>query len=381
MSANLPRRVALAAGGTGGHMFPAQALARELLARGSGVALITDQRGGGFGPDLPQVETHFISAGGLAGKGLLNKFTSVLRLGLGTLQARGILKALDADVVVGFGGYPSVPTVLTGARLGLRVVLHEQNAVLGRANRLLASKAHAIATSFDKVEGLTAANAHKVRVTGNPVRPAVAALGRRPYALPDGEDALRLLVVGGSLGATVFNEVVPAAICRLPETLRRRLRVTQQVRGPELDTVSAAYRECGVDCDLKGFFDDMPERLAVAHLVISRAGASTVAELAAAGRPGLMVPYPSATDDHQTANAQHLVDAGGGWLMPQSTLTPEALAERLNSLLASPTLLARASRCAQSYAHPDAAENLADVVCGLRGDNGDERQNSGEAAA
>ena len=381
MSPRLPRRVALAAGGTGGHMFPAQALARELLARGSGVALITDRRGGGFGPDLPQVETQFISAGGLAGKGPLNKLAGVLRLGLGTLQARRVLNALDADVVVGFGGYASAPTVLAGARLGLRIVLHEQNAVLGRANRLLARSAHVIATSFDKVDRIAESDAGKVRVTGNPVRPAIVALGRRPYALPDEQDTLRLLVTGGSQGAIVFNEVVPAAICRLAEPLRRRLHITQQVRGPELERVAAVYRNCGVSCELKGFFDDLPERLGAAHLVIGRAGASTVAELAAAGRPGLLVPLPASIDDHQMANARRLAEAGGGWLMPQSAFTPESLAERLHSLLANPTLLARASRCAQAYARTSAAEHLADLVCSLNDDNGEGRISQGKAAA
>ncbi|MEE8189233.1 MAG: undecaprenyldiphospho-muramoylpentapeptide beta-N-acetylglucosaminyltransferase [Kiloniellales bacterium] len=381
MTTTPPNRVVLAAGGTGGHMFPAQALARELLARGIGVALITDRRGGGFGPDLPQVETRTISAGGLAGKGPLGKAMGVIRLALGALQARRHLKDLGADMVVGFGGYPSVPSVAAGVRLGLRIVLHEQNAVLGRANRLLARSAHIIATSFDKVDRIAESDAGKVRVTGNPVRPAIAALGRRPYALPDEQDTLRLLVTGGSQGALVFNEVVPAAICLLAEHLRRRLHITQQVRGPELERVAAVYRNCGVSCELKGFFDDLPERLGAAHLVIGRAGASTIAELAAAGRPGLLVPLPASIDDHQMANAQRLAEAGGGWLMPQSAFTPETLAERLHSLLAQPGLLVRASRCAQAYARTSAAEHLADLVCGLNDDNGEGRISQGEAAA
>ncbi len=376
-----PGRIVLAAGGTGGHMFPAQALARELLGRGLTVALITDRRGGGFGPDLPQVETHRISAAGLAGRGLLGKLRGVLKLGLGLVQARRLLKALGAEVVVGFGGYPSVPTVVAGASLGRRVVLHEQNAVLGRANRLLASRADTIATSFERVDAIAEADRAKVRLTGNPVRPAIAALGRRPYAVPDESDVLRLLVIGGSQGASVFNEVVPAALCRLPEPLRRRIEVSQQVPGGAIERVAATYRDCGIACEPKGFFDDMPERLGAAHLVIGRAGASTVAELAAAGRPGLLVPYPAATDDHQTANAQRLAEAGGGWVMTQPSLTPEHLAERLESLFANPALLARASRCAQAYGRERAASALADVVCASGNDNGDARHNRGEAAA
>ena len=380
MSRATPGRIVLAAGGTGGHMFPAQALARELLGRGLTVALITDHRGGGFGPDLPQVETHRISAAGLAGRGLLGKLRGILKLGLGLVQARRLLKALGGEVVVGFGGYPSVPTVLAGASLGLRVVLHEQNAVLGRANRLLAARADTIATSFDRVAAIAEADRAKVRLTGNPVRPAIAALGRRPYAVPDGNDVLRLLVIGGSQGATVFNEVVPAALCRLPEPLRRRLEVSQQVPGGAIEEVAARYRDCGIACEPKVFFDDMPVRLGAAHLVIGRAGASTVAELAAAGRPGLLVPYPSATDDHQTANAQCLAEAGGGWVMPQPSFTAARLAERLEALFANPALLARASRCAQAYGRDQAAAALADVVCARDNHNGSHGGNHGDGA-
>jgi UDP-N-acetylglucosamine--N-acetylmuramyl-(pentapeptide) pyrophosphoryl-undecaprenol N-acetylglucosamine transferase len=360
-------------------MFPAQALARELLGRGMTVALIMDRRGGGFGPEMPQVETHRISAAGLAGRGLLDKLRGGVMLGLGLIQARRLLKALSAEVVVGFGGYPSVPTVLAGASLGLRIVLHEQNAVLGRANRLLAARADTIATSFEQVAAVAEADRTKLRLTGNPVRPEIAALGRRPYAVPDGNDTLRLLVIGGSQGATVFNDVVPAALCRLPEALRRRIEVSQQVPGGAIEGVAARYRDCGIACEPKDFFDDMPERLGAAHLVIGRAGASTVAELAAAGRPGLLVPYPSATDDHQTANAQCLAKAGGGWVMPQPSFTPEYLAERLESLFANPALLARASRCAQAYGRDHAAAALADVVCATSNSNGESDRS--EAAA
>ncbi len=370
-TANLPRKVALAAGGTGGHMFPAQALARELLARGIEVVLITDKRGGGFGPSLPQVETFRIPAGAMAGAGITKKLRSAAQLALGYLQARGHLKRSGAEVAVGFGGYPSVPTVLAAAHQGLRVVLHEQNSVLGRANRLLAPRADIIAISFDQVEAIASSDRRKLRVTGNPVRQAIAAIGARPYAIPGEGDPLRLLVVGGSQGATVFNDVVPAAIAKLPEALRRRLSVDQQVPGQALESVAEVYRDSGVVHDLAPFFEDVPTRLAAAHLVISRAGASTVAELAAAGRPAVMVPYPSATDDHQTGNAQALVEAGGGWLMPQSGLDAESLSQRLTSLLSSPSLLGRAASHAHAAAHLNAAKDLADLVCGLDNGNGE----------
>jgi UDP-N-acetylglucosamine--N-acetylmuramyl-(pentapeptide) pyrophosphoryl-undecaprenol N-acetylglucosamine transferase len=376
VTARPPRKVVLAAGGTGGHMFPAQALARELLARDIAVVLITDARGGGFGPDLPQVETYRIRAGAMAGAGAVKKLRSVAQLGLGYLQARGHLRRCGAEVAVGFGGYPSVPTILAAAHRGLPVILHEQNSVLGRANRLLAPRAEIIATCFDKVDGVTDADRGKLRVTGNPVREAIAAVGARPYAVPGDNDPLRLLVVGGSQGATVFNELVPAAVAGLPEDLRRRLTVHQQVPGQASAAVAAAYDACGVKHALAAFFNDVPERLAAAHLVISRAGASTVAELAAAGRPAVMVPYPSATDDHQTSNAQALVEAGGGWLMPQAGLDADSLAERLASLLSSPALLARAAGCTRAAAHLDAAHDLADLVCGLGNGNGNQARSA-----
>ena len=367
------RRVVLAAGGTGGHMFPAQALARALIARGREVVLVTDRRGGGFGPELPQVQTHRINAGGVAGGGLGRKLSGLWQLATGYLQARTLLKQLGAGAVVGFGGYASVPTVLAGARRGLRVVLHEQNAIMGRANRLLARHADRIATSFRQVGALPEGLHDRVVLTGNPVRAAVGALGRRPYAVPGEADPLRLLVIGGSQGAVVFNGIIPAAVSQLPDALRGRLSVIQQVRGRDLEEVHEEYRACGVEAELAPFFDDLPERLAASHLLICRAGASTVAELSAAGRPAILVPYPFATDDHQSANAASFAEAGGGWLMPQSELSAERLAGRLAELLSQPALLTRAAGCAQGQAQPEAAERLADLVCAEGEPNGAEQ--------
>ncbi|MDJ0946028.1 MAG: undecaprenyldiphospho-muramoylpentapeptide beta-N-acetylglucosaminyltransferase [Kiloniellales bacterium] len=358
------RIVALAAGGTGGHMFPAQALARELLSRGSKVALITDRRGSGFGADLPEVRTERINAGALAGGSIAKKLSSVGRLALGYLQARSRLRRLKADTVVGFGGYASVPTVMAGAHRGLRVVLHEQNAVLGRANRLLAPRAHTIASSFAEVRGLKDEDRNKVVFTGNPVRPAIAALGEAPYPRPEPEATLRLLVIGGSQGAEVFNTVVPAAVEALPEGLRRRLAISQQVRGPATDKVRGVYETAGVTANLAGFFEDMPERLRGAHMVIGRAGASTIAELAAAGRPAVLVPYPYAADDHQTANARAFAATGGGWVLPQAELTAGDLSELLARLLADPSALQDAAAAAYGFGRAGAAGRLADLVCG-----------------
>ena len=381
MSAAARKLVVLGAGGTGGHMFPAQALARALLARGREVVLITDERGAGFGPELPQVETYRIKAGGIAGGGLLRKLTSLWSLGLGTLQAGGLLKRLQPDCVVGFGGYASVPSVFAASRRGLRILLHEQNAVMGRANKLMAGRATTIATSFPAVQGLAPALQERTVLTGNPVRAAVAALGSRPYALPGPNDGLRLLVTGGSQGAAVFDNLIPEAVSRLPETLCRRLHVTQQVRGRDLEDVRADYTACGVETDLKAFFDDLPERLAASHLVICRAGASTIAELCAAGRPAILVPYPFATDDHQSANAAALETAGGGWLMPQSSLDAAGLAERLAVVLDSPSELARAAGAARALAKLEAAEHLADLVCSETGRNGGTDHDERERAA
>jgi UDP-N-acetylglucosamine--N-acetylmuramyl-(pentapeptide) pyrophosphoryl-undecaprenol N-acetylglucosamine transferase len=360
-----PTRVVLAAGGTGGHMFPAQALARELLARGHKPALLTDRRAGGFGPDLAdQVETRFIAAAGFARGDAVTKARSLLNLGIGYLQARRQLSRLKPAVVVGFGGYASLPTVMAAAHKGIRVVLHEQNAVLGRANRVLAPRAAAIATSFPEVQRLREADRAKVTVTGNPVRQAIEAIGRQPYPTPEAGGPVRLLVTGGSQGARVFNDLVPQAVALLPQSLRARLGVTQQVRGSDLSQVRDAYNAANVAAELQAFFEDLPERLAAAHLLICRSGASTTTELAAAGRPAILVPYPFAADDHQAANARAFAAVGGGWVAPQDDLTPEALAERLQALLQDPDTLARAAAAARAFARPDSARRLADLALG-----------------
>ena len=369
MSTRDTTRVLLAAGGTGGHMFPAAALARELLSRGLQPVLVTDRRAGGFGPELAeQVETHHIHAAGFAGGDLVAKAKSALQLGIGYLQARRIVARTRPAVAIAFGGYAALPTGLAAAHKGVRLVLHEQNAVVGRANRMLAARAHTIATSFPEVQGLSEEALARVVLTGNPVRETIQAIGRKPMAVADESGPLRLLVTGGSQGARVFNDLVPDAVARLPEGIRKRLQVTQQVRGSDTSDVRAAYEAAGVEAELKTFFDDLPERLAKAHLLICRSGASTTTELAAAGRPAILVPYPFAADDHQTANAQAFAQAGGGWLMPQSTLTPEALAERLRSLFETPSLLSRAAAGALSFAQGDSAKRLADLALDARSD-------------
>jgi UDP-N-acetylglucosamine--N-acetylmuramyl-(pentapeptide) pyrophosphoryl-undecaprenol N-acetylglucosamine transferase len=361
-------RIALAAGGTGGHMFPAEALAGELLARGHGVALVTDRRGGGFGDRLPAVETHRIAAGGLAGTGIVGRAQGVVQLGVGFFQARGLMGRLKPSVVVGFGGYASVPTVLAASLSGIPTALHEQNAVLGRANRLLAKHATGIATSFASVVGIGGGN--RAVLTGNPVRPGIAALADQPYPALSAGGAIQILVVGGSQGARVFSRLIPEAVALLPAELQRRLRIDQQARAEDLETARASYAKLLATVELAPFFGDMPERLRSAHLIVCRSGASTVAELTAAGRPAILIPYPFATDDHQTANARALDSAGAAWLMPEAATTPALLADRLAALAADPERLGRAADVARALGRRDAAARLADLVTSLIRGNG-----------
>ena len=371
MTAPRAHLVVLAAGGTGGHVFPAEALAAELAGRGVRLALVTDRRGGILGGSLGAVETHRIRAGAVAGKSIVARLRSTPELAWGTMQARALLKRLAPDAVIGFGGYASVPTMLAASFAGVRTAIHEQNAVLGRANRLLARRVGRIATSFAVAEGLPVDAAGKVTRTGMPVRPEIAAMGGRPYPTLAGDGPVHVFVFGGSQGARVFSDVVPEAVGRLAGTWRRRLRISQQCRPETLDDTRSAYGKLGVEAELSTFFGDVPERLAAAHLIIARAGASTVAECTAVGRPAILVPYPFAIDDHQTVNARCVDKAGAGWLMPQDGFTPEALAARLESLFGLPAVLERAAACARAAGLDDAAARLADLVFQLLPSNGE----------
>jgi UDP-N-acetylglucosamine--N-acetylmuramyl-(pentapeptide) pyrophosphoryl-undecaprenol N-acetylglucosamine transferase len=356
--------VVLAAGGTGGHLFPAEALARALLERNCRVALVTDRRGQAFGDKLPDIALHRIRAGRF-GAGLMSKVMASAELALGTLESHRLLRRLAPAAVVGFGGYPSVPPMLAAARVGLPTLIHEQNAILGRANRLLAPRAKRIATSFAEVGAIREADRARIVETGNPVRPAIATLRGTPYPKPSLDGPFEILVTGGSQGARVLSEVVPAALSQLPAPLRRRLRLTQQARAEDLEAVRRAHQASGVAAELATFFADVPERLARAHLVISRSGASTVAELAMIGRPAILIPYLQAADDHQTANARALEQAGGAWVMGQATITAAALAAKIAALMAAPTHLAEAAAKAHGLGRPDAARALADLVLAL----------------
>jgi UDP-N-acetylglucosamine--N-acetylmuramyl-(pentapeptide) pyrophosphoryl-undecaprenol N-acetylglucosamine transferase len=362
----------LAAGGTGGHLFPAEAVARLLVASGGTVHLLTDRRADNFAAAVPGVTIDLVRAGQLGG-GPFHAAYGLAELALGMMQARRLLRRLAPAAVVGFGGYPSVPTMLAAAQLGLPALIHEQNAVFGRANRMLAPRAHRIATGFPETQGLRAADRGRTVHTGNPVRPPIQAVGTMPYA-PPGE-TIELLVTGGSQGAHVFSEIVPPALAMLPAELRQRLHVAQQARPEDKDAVVAQYRELGIAADVDSFFTDMPERLRRAHLVICRAGASTIAELAAAGRSAILVPYPHAMDDHQTANAAQFVASSAGWAVAQPEFTAAALADRLRYLLADPQALADAAKAARGFARDDAAEHLAGLVQSLiHGRNGGEME-------
>jgi len=353
--------IVIAAGGTGGHFFPAEALATELVARGHRIVLMTDARSGGLTSAVfAERERHVLRGAGIAGRGTLRGATAMVSLAVGVAQARGILQRIEAACVVGFGGYPCVAPVLAAGLTRHRpgIIMHEQNAVLGRANRFLASRADVLALSFATTERVPA----KVptMVTGNPVRPAIAALCEAGYAVPT--DRIELLVLGGSLGARVFSDIVPAALQSLPDALRNRLSVVQQCRAEDLPRVRAAYEECGIAAELAPFFVGVATRLAAAHLVIARAGASTVAELAVAGRPAILVPLPGALDDHKNANARALANAAGAWVIPQREFNVESLSVRLAALLSKPSVLLAAVSGARSQARADAAARLGDMV-------------------
>lgn len=360
--------IVIAAGGTGGHLFPAEALAGALIARGRRVALMTDARSGALAArGFAGLETHVLKGEGLAGRGIARAPAALAALGFGVVQARSILARIGAVAVVGFGGYPSFPPLLAARLLRPRPVsvLHEQNAVLGRANRFFAARVDRIALSFPATLGLRATEAARCVVTGNPVRPAIARLAGAAYVAPGRDDVLSLLVLGGSLGARVFADVVPAALAGLAPAFRARLSVVQQVREEDLSRVRAAYAEAGIRAELAPFFHDVDARLAACHLLVARAGGGQVAEAAVAGRPAIFVPLPGAIDDHQTANARAAADAGAALVMPQPGFTADSLRARLEDCLCAPAQLARMAEAAAARAVPDAADRLADMVLSL----------------
>ena len=357
----IPGHFVLAAGGTGGHMIPAHALAEELMARGHHVALITDDRGARIPGLFERVPVHVLPAGRLSG-GPLGWIRAGRNIFAGRAMASRMYETFRPAAVAGFGGYPALPALLAAHSGGIATLVHEQNAVLGRVNRFLARRVDAIATAYPEVERLAGKHAAKVRLVGNPVREEVLALRDQPFP-PLSEDGIfRILVTGGSQGASILADVVPEGLAMLPEHFRRRLQVTQQCRAEQIDEVRARYAALGIPADLATYLPDLPDRLAWSHLVIARAGASTIAELTAAGRPAILIPLPSATDDHQTANAREMAKAGGARMIPQRSFTPVELAKQMQKLGLEPDALARAAGRARAVGRPDAARDLADLV-------------------
>lgn len=359
------RPILLAAGGTGGHLFPAEALATELSSRGVAVELITDERALAYAAHFPARALHAAPADTLRGSGPAAYARLSLTLARGIARCVSILREVRPAAVVGFGGYPTFPPLVAARVIGAPVVLHEQNAVMGRANRMLAKLATRIATGFPTVAGVP-----KGRATfhvGNPVRPQVVAASEVAYRPPSADQPIRLLAFGGSQGARFISEVLPAALAMLPSELRERLAVTQQARPEDIEAARWAYASAGVKAELSSFFADMPAHMALAQFVIARAGASTVAELSVIGRPSILVPLPHALDNDQLANANALAMAGGAVVWEQARITPEALAEDLTKRLQDPEGLAAAAEAARRVGAPDAAHRLADVVLAAAG--------------
>jgi UDP-N-acetylglucosamine--N-acetylmuramyl-(pentapeptide) pyrophosphoryl-undecaprenol N-acetylglucosamine transferase len=351
----------LAAGGTGGHMVPAHALAAELKSRGHGVLLITDDRGARFPGLFEGVPIHILPAGRLGGGpiGWLRAFTAVAR---GRAEAKRLYREHRPDAVVGFGGYPAFPSLLAASALKIPTVLHEQNAVLGRVNRLLVGEAEAIGTAYEQVDRLKPKYKARTAIVGNPVRTSVARLGELPFPEFDEFAPLKILITGGSQGATILGRVGPEGLGLLQPSLRRRLQIVQQCRPDDIERVRGRYAELGIPAEVTTYIEDMPARLADAHLVIGRAGASTIAELGAAGRPAILVPFAAATDDHQTANAREITRAGGARTIKQSDFTPDVLARQIEALAMDPVALNNAAARALSVGRPHAARDLADLV-------------------
>jgi UDP-N-acetylglucosamine--N-acetylmuramyl-(pentapeptide) pyrophosphoryl-undecaprenol N-acetylglucosamine transferase len=355
------RHFVLAAGGTGGHMVPAAALAEELMRRGHRVALVSDERGVRFPGLFDGVQTHVLPAGRLAG-GPLGWAKAAREMWRGRAMARELYKTFRPAAVIGFGGYPAFPALAAAFAEKIPTAVHEQNAVLGRVNRLVAGRVDAIATSYGKTERLKPKYEAKAHHVGNPVRDAVLALRTRPYPLLEEDGIFRVLVTGGSQGASVLSKVVPDGLAMLPVAFRRRLQVTHQARIEDIDAARAKYAELDIAADLATYLPDLPEQLAWAHLVIARAGASTISELTAAGRPAILVPLPGATDDHQTANARAITAAGGARTIPQTAFTPSELAKQMQKLGLDPAALENAAGRARACGKPDAARDLADLV-------------------
>jgi UDP-N-acetylglucosamine--N-acetylmuramyl-(pentapeptide) pyrophosphoryl-undecaprenol N-acetylglucosamine transferase len=366
-----PPLIVIAAGGTGGHLFPAEALAAALAQRGVTVDLATDERATRYGTTFPARETHLIPSATFRGRDVVSIMRTAGKLAWGAFTAFRLLGRLHPHAVVGFGGYPTVPPLAAAILRRIPTVIHEQNGVMGRANRLLAPRVTAVATSFPDLLARDPRLAAKATHTGNPVRTAVAEAAKTAYAMPERGGPLRLLVFGGSQGAQIMAEVAPAAVELLPMAVRAHVTVTQQARAENVEAVRAHYARLGVPAEVDAFFPDLPARIAQSHLIVARSGASTVAELAAIGRPAILVPLPHALDQDQLANANLLQKAGGAIRLDQGLFTPERLADEIAALAVEPARLAAMAAAAQAMGAIDAAERLAELVLQVAGLEGE----------
>ncbi len=351
----------LAAGGTGGHMIPAYALGEELVQRGHRVALITDERGEKIPGMVDDGQVHVLPAGRVT-KDPRSWIGGTRAIMKGRKMAMQLYETFAPSAVVGFGGYPAFPALLAAFKRDIPTVVHEQNSVLGRVNRLAARNVNAIATSYPNVSRIKSKYTDKVHLVGNPVREEVIALRDEPYPPLTEEGIFRVLVTGGSQGATILSDVVPDAMAMLPMHLRRRLQITQQCREQDIERVRAKYAEHDIPAELATYLPDLPQRLGWAHLVIGRAGASTIAELTTAGRPAILIPLPSAMDDHQTYNVKEMVEAGGARAIAQAGFTAKELAKQMQKMALGPGALENAARFAKKCGRPDAVRDLADLV-------------------
>lgn len=357
----ITRHYVLAAGGTGGHLIPAFALGQELLNRGHHVALVTDERGTKI-PGCPdKIATHVLPAGRIT-KNPISWLPGVKAIAEGRLMARRLFASFGPSAVIGFGGYPAFPALLGAFAEKIPTIIHEQNAVLGRVNRFTARQVNAIATAYPDILRLSPRYTEKVHLVGNPVREEVLALRDQAYPQLGDDGIFRVLVTGGSQGASILSDVVPDGLARLPLNLRRRLQVTQQCRAEDIDAVRKIYAEHDIPAELATYMADLPERLGWAHLVIARAGASTIAELTCAGRPAILVPLPSAMDNHQAYNVKEMVTAGGARSIAQSGFGPVELAKQIQKIALEPGALENAAKAAKSCGRPDAVRDLADLV-------------------
>ncbi|HRK17863.1 MAG TPA: undecaprenyldiphospho-muramoylpentapeptide beta-N-acetylglucosaminyltransferase [Hyphomicrobiaceae bacterium] len=361
MSNATNRNVMLSAGGTGGHLFPAMSLAQELARRSITVDLITDMRGDRYGADFPARKVYQVPSATIKSRNPFSLAQTAFKLARGVGAARSILRSVRPQAIVGFGGYPTIPPMTAATLMGIPSAIHEQNAVLGRANKMLANRVDMIATSFEDVLGLERL-ASKTRFTGNPVRDNVITASHEPYVAPEPGGPYKILIFGGSQGARFFADAVPAALASFGRDVAANIHVVQQARDEDLARVSAAYFTAGISADVAPFFTDLPARIASAHLVIGRAGASTTAELTVIGRPSILVPLPHALDNDQLNNARRLQAAGAALLCEQATLTTEKLATEISRLLEQPGRLASMALSAKRIGRPDAVSRLADLV-------------------